>query len=387
MPGVSSIMRLSHGPWVGMSSFQQTDIGDDLSRIALRVVSEGTLDAEFCDRLTRLLAQLFSHADAGCSDAERSVFDDIFVKLTPIATVDTRLYLSDRLATSPTPPRTILLLLAYDAVEVARPILERSTALSDDDLIDIARTRGHGHMEAIAERRELSIRVTDVLVLRGDDLVRRIIAGNGGAVLSDKSFARLSLQARADRTCETRLVGRDDLPDVVIHFLAENGSPEIHEALVARIRAHERRDLASGSMPIRRAEDGWLEPYDFDEAAGVLARFNEVRAHLDGFVRKLAETDHFPEIVQILAAASEVPLDTMKHVLVGLDTEPFVVIARSIGLKADTVREVLAVGPWLHRLDARARIRALEAFGVLGQDEARDRLRRWLAPSRAGRAR
>ena len=354
-------------------------ISGDLAHVVRRVETTTLLDPDFCDRLTRSLAQLFDIAEPACSTDDRSAFDRILIRITPGATVEARLYLSDRLADSEQPPRETLLALANDAADVARPILVRSPALGEDDLIDIARSRGPGHMGAIAERRDLTLRITDILGLRGDDEGRRVGAGNDTALISDKSFTRLSLQARSDTVIEARLVRRGDLPDVVIRFLVENGSPDAREALAARARPSPSPALNRSTLPIRAAEDGWLEPYDFAAAAAILDRLAEARNHVDGFVRRLADADRFAEVVHVLAAMTEIPLDTMKHLLVSLDTQPFTVVARAIGLKTDTVRELLSTGPWIHRLDVRSRDSALATFRGLDPDESRQRVQEWAA--------
>ena len=126
------------------------------------------------------------------------------------------------------------------------------------------------------------------------------------------------------------------------------------------------------------AEDGWLEPYDFTAAAAVLGPLANARMKLDGFVRRLAATECFPEIVHVLADVSHLPLDTMKHLMVGLDTEAFVVVARAVGLKIETVREIMNTGPWLHRLDDRTREATARAFEALDGETARARLDQWI---------
>ena len=363
-----------------MTALQTHAISNDLERIVCHVERGQEFGRDFCDRLTRSVAQLFGLAEAACSEADRASFDRILIRVVPGAGDDARLYLSDRIADATLPPRGILLLLAHDALDVARPILERSSALSEDDLVDIARAHGPGHMGVIAGRGDLTIRITDILVLRGDDDVRRLVVGNPDAPFSDKSFGRLSLQARGDTVVEARLIGRDDLPDLVIRFLVENGSPSTRESLAGRHRAtRPRQTLDCGAVPIRAAEDGWLEPYDFDEAAVVLERLPEVRNHVDGFLRRLAQTDRFAEVVHVMTAMTGLRLETMKHLLVSLDTEPFAVIARSLTLKTDTVRELLSTGPWLHRLDTRGRDATLTLFRSIDPEDARLRLRRWVS--------
>ncbi len=367
-----------------MTVTSPSPISLDLARVADRVAATAVLGTEFCDRLTRSLSQLYGLARAALSETDLECFDAILIRIAPTAPVDARLDLSDRLSTAACPPRRLLLVLAHDLIEVARPLLENSPALTEDDLVEIARSRGVGHMEAIAERSELSPRVTDILVLRGDDVVRRIVSGNLGARFSDKGFTRLSLQAREDLVVETRLIGRDDLPDVVIHYLLQNGSPNARQILIQRAgRPQPAKSLGSAHLSIRVTEDGWLEPYDFDAAAEILGPLKNARHQLDGFVRRLAQTDCFPEIVHVLADVSGLPLTTMKHILVGLDTEPFAVVARAAALKVETVREILATGPWLHRLDARAREAAALEFQAMNSDDARKRLRRWAESGRS----
>lgn len=359
-------------PVIEISTYTQ-----ELASIVCRVENGCALAPDFCDRLTRSVAQLFAVVAAAASQDDLASFDRILVRIAPSASKDARLYLSDRLADVELPPRGTLLMLANDVIEVARPILVRSPALGEDDLVEIARCRGSGHMGVIAERVDLPVRVTDILVLRGDDEVRRIVAANPGAHFSDKGFSRLSLQARGDTVIEARLVRRGDLPDMVIRFLVENGSPTAREALAARAEPRPRDGLGCGTLPIRAAEDGWLEAYDFEAAATVVQRIPHGANLLDGFIRRLAQADHFPEVVHVLTESTGIRLDTMKHLMVSLDTEPFAVIARALALRLDTVLELLSTGPWLHRLDGRVRDAAVSTYRGLDAEEARGRLHRW----------
>lgn len=360
-------------PIEATSSFSQ-----DLAQVAAKVAADRNLEPDFCERLTRALTQLWGVIADRMQDDDRARFDSILVRVVPTTSVGARIELSDSLARSPAPPRGILLVLAHDDIAVAGPILRLSPALDDDDLVDIARRCGVTHMGAIAERSELSLRVTDVLVLRGDDHVRAVVVANAGAHLSDKSFARLSLQARDDGAVGLVLVARDDLPELVVRFLQSNGSPEIRRALLERENRPRPSVVARQvAKSIRRTEDGWLEHYDFEAARAVLAPLAEARHQVDPFVRRLAQQDRFPELAVALAEVGALPLDVVKHMLVSVDTDPFVKLARAIGLKGDTVQEILMVGPWLHRLDARSREATMLAFQTTDADEARARVRRW----------
>lgn len=176
-----------------MSVEGRTTVSQDLAAIADRVAAEHLLRPEFCDRLTSALSQLWSIASAEIVDDDLGRLDSILLRLVPVTSRGTRIELSDRICDSMQPPRGVLLVLAHDEIDVAGPILRRSPALTEDDLIDVARRCGTSHMGAIADRTSIPFRVTDVLVLRGDDVVRRVVCRNAGALISDKSFARLSL--------------------------------------------------------------------------------------------------------------------------------------------------------------------------------------------------
>jgi uncharacterized protein (DUF2336 family) len=70
--------------------------------------------------------------------------------------------------------------------------------LSDSDLCGIAEIRGIPHRRAIARRPLIGMAVTDLLILRGDDSVRRALAGNVTARISPSGYQKLLEQAERD---------------------------------------------------------------------------------------------------------------------------------------------------------------------------------------------
>ncbi|MEJ1970142.1 MAG: DUF2336 domain-containing protein [Rhizomicrobium sp.] len=51
-----------------------------------------------------------------------------------------------------TAPHELILLLADDRIEVARPLLLRSPLLTDEDILKLVAQAGHAHHEAVASR-------------------------------------------------------------------------------------------------------------------------------------------------------------------------------------------------------------------------------------------
>ena len=93
--------------------------------------------------------------------------------------------------------------------KVAGTVLVNSQQLSDDDLVENAKTKSQQHLLCIAQRLKLSEAVTDVLVDRGDNKVVRTVARNRGGNDKRQPFEELAVlrhQAVPDRHDDSRIV-------------------------------------------------------------------------------------------------------------------------------------------------------------------------------------
>src|SRR5690606_3261426 len=127
-------------------------------------------------------------------------------------------------AASASLPHAIALRLARDDIEVARPILEQSPVLSDQDLAEIVRTHTMQYALAVAGRERLSRWLSEVLADTGEREVVAVLTGNPGAELSVATLQRIAEDYRDDRTIQDRLVRRPALPyELVEQLVAEIG--------------------------------------------------------------------------------------------------------------------------------------------------------------------
>ena len=132
------------------------------------------------------------------ADADRltavqiGVFDDVLVRLIEQAEPRTLAQLSSNLSGLMLAPRDALRKLAFhEDASVAAPVLRKFGRLSDDDLVEIANARGQEHLLAISGREALSESLSDVLVTRGDSVVRSTLAQNSGARFSEAAYVSL----------------------------------------------------------------------------------------------------------------------------------------------------------------------------------------------------
>lgn len=170
-------------------------------------------DAERRTRSLRELTQLFLALASKLNDAHVSVFDEVIIRLARDVDSEVRGELSACLADIGNAPVKIVKDLALDSnVVVAEPVLERSTRLTDDDLLAIAGGKEQGHLLAVSRRGALSERVTDALVNRGDGQVVRAVAQNKGAKFSERALSSLVEKAQGDNELRDLLEKRPDVP-------------------------------------------------------------------------------------------------------------------------------------------------------------------------------
>jgi uncharacterized protein (DUF2336 family) len=248
------------------------------------------------DELARQLIAMYGHSAANLARAEIDEFDKLFGELADAISTQTRAFLAASLAEIPNAPHGITFRLASDIIEVARPILVQSVVLTDDDLILICERQGAGHMIAVAQRPYVSATVSDVLVFRGDDLVRQHVARNDGANISARGFSRLAGQARTDRSMEQILVARPDLPGVAVHILVKFGSKTIREQLEPGLAT---RPLSTGLAGTSRARE--LEELDFAQARARVEQLSQQGIYGDSLLMRFVAEERLAESMVVLA--------------------------------------------------------------------------------------
>jgi uncharacterized protein (DUF2336 family) len=171
--------------------------------------------------MLRQMTDLFLAGAPTYSEEVSALFDAIIKRLSEGVESRELVELSHRLADANTVASdTVVRLSNSDDVAVAGPVLERSPALSDVDLVRIAKTKGQGHLLAIAVRQRVNDVVSDVLIERGNKQVLRKVTGNNGAKISEDSFARLITEAKADKTLAELVKTRPDIPEELRPFVS-----------------------------------------------------------------------------------------------------------------------------------------------------------------------
>ncbi|MCP8938589.1 DUF2336 domain-containing protein [Alsobacter sp. SYSU M60028] len=280
----------------------------------------------------RQLTTLFIEQAPQLGEDHVAVFDQVIARLASEIEFRARVELSARLAEVPNAPRRVIGELARDsAIEVARPVLERSPRLGEAELVEIAGAGGQLHLLAISGRADLTPAVTDVLVTRGDGAVVRKVAANDAARFSDQGFGTLVRRAIEDPALEELLGRRTDLPQHSMKALVTLAAERVRRDMGGRGVAEAdllEAAVAAGAESAARDSICFVLPSDIEAALpGVFAaasRFGERE------VAQMLKERRLAEALAGIAYLASLPAETISQAWAAPHYDPLLFLARGL---------------------------------------------------------
>lgn len=162
---------------------------------------------------------------------ERALMNDILQRVERDVRPAIRTALAERLADDPSAPIDIVLMLATDAIDVARPMLSHSPLLTDAHLTELIAHTSPLHQAAIAGRDGNGEAVTERIASLENEAVLLALLRNESAQISARSFDLLTEKAQRSEPLRQALSGRPDLPSRLRVAL---GLPSAHRDVPAK---------------------------------------------------------------------------------------------------------------------------------------------------------
>lgn len=313
--------------------------------------------------LTRI-TDLFVAGSGRHSNRQIELFDEVFKTLVAAIELEVRVKLARRVATDPDAPATLVRAFAFDdAVAVAAPVLSRSEALSDYDLVVTASTRGQGHLQAIAHRRTLSEAITEILIERGEPGVVHTVATNAGARFSDGGFRELVARAAGDAELALRVGMRHDIPRHHFLKLLDTASASV----CARIRAAHPgladvvKDAVTEVIDDINLELRNKSP-DHARAKSRVKRLQNWHDLGERNVHAAARSQNFEQAAMTLSVLAGCPIETAERAILHENPGVVQVIAKAAGCSWATVKALLLMRAAERRMSARDLAQAREEF-------------------------
>jgi len=340
----------------------------------LFLASAGQFDGEqvalFDKVLERLIKAIEQHAIVDVS--ARMALAEISAQLAPVAQA---------------PPSVIRRLAGNDEIRVAAPVLQESARLGDDDLVELAGTKGEQHLLAISSRWWLKEVVTDALLSRRFPSVSRRIVGNPGARVSAAGFAIIVAQAEDNPDLAVEAGIRVDLPADLRQRLLNAATEAVRTKLLSRAPQHLFEEIRSAIARATASADREMSKVrDFTAARRFVAKLKENGRLSEATLASFAKQKKYEETVVALSELSHSTFDVIRPLMQSLRDDGLLVACKAAGLSWQTTAAILECRYSTGSLDAAEMTTARSHFAGMTTENARRMLTFWqvrsVAPAR-----
>lgn len=342
------------------------------------------------DDRQRLLLAITSLCDTNPPAEEISeVLGEVLLLLARQVERDVRRILAERMAGADWAPRALVNMLAFDEIEIARPVLASSPVLQDDDLIAILVQATIEHQIEVARRPSLSGRVADAIIDHAEPATLTALASNRTAEISPDGVRRLVDHSRRIAALRAPLTRHPRLTDALAEQLYQWVGTALRQAIGARFQINEDDLNVSVQQAVDKAFGGFPTPVavvenaEFEEserrliaklqAADQLRPSYLVRAvrekRLNLFVHGLAALGGF-SVAAIRGALNAGSPEAIYYACsaVGIDRAVFVAMINEIRLINDGAPGTYGAQVWLRgSISATSAARAFRALAHDGE--------------------
>ena len=283
--------------------------------------------------LLREITDMFFSVDAPHGAGEMELFDSVLGPLASEMEAAVRAELAERFADAEQCPAALLKGLASDQIEVAAPLLARSSLISEETLLGIAQTQGQEHLRAISARSDLPEAVADVVVDRGDDRTLGALLENQTANLSRRAHETVVDRAALNPELHNAVVNRRCLPPDLLNEMYFVVEGRLRETILGRNAKMDPQALEQALAKGRRTvaqRDGAL-PADYGAAEAHVKRLIAIKACgpsvLAGFLRQGERT----RFLVALAELADIDFLTARRIVERQEIDALAIVCKAAG--------------------------------------------------------
>ncbi|MDH3233445.1 MAG: DUF2336 domain-containing protein [Alphaproteobacteria bacterium] len=326
------------------------------------------------------ITDLFLSPEGRLSERETALMTDILHKLVHDVEMEVRRDLSERLADNSEAPHDLVVMLANDEIEVARPLLLKSGVLRDADLIEVIKERTQEHILEVARRDTLSEAVTDAIVSRGEDDVIETLINNADAVMSRRALQFLVERSKRVDRFQRPLILRGDLPPPLAHRMFWWVSAALRQHILTSFTVDDAmvedflRDSAESAIERTKLHRG------AETAAEALVNGLADRGELTlDFILRALHNGEIQLFITALANRARIEIPTARRIVLDAGGEPLAVLCRAVGMEQGQFAStyLLTRSPHGNALGTMVTPKVAELFASLTREAAMAALRYW----------
>jgi hypothetical protein len=340
------------------------------------------------EQLFRTTAQLFSYVSDRCDDDQVAQYDEVLCQLAELVEVEARVHVAKLLAPLDRAPGTVIVKLANDVIEVARPLLEFSNVLSDDDLIDIITRQTEDHRVAIAGRSMLTERVGDALVDHGETASVVRLVRNPKAEFDRATLEKLVKRATEDAEIASDLRGRSDIDWKSLRGEIDQVAGKVLQTLgnldrqVDPVAAGKINTVVYNRIRNRAGFNAQEWKVAYNQVKGLADR----KQLDDRALARFARFGYGHHAAAAMAVMLQVAPEIVVKWLAGQDYVAVIVALRATGMAPDLFEAIVATLPWRDLPSDADKKMVLSRFDALDRDDAKHIFELWRAHSFRKRA-
>jgi hypothetical protein len=279
--------------------------------------------------VARSLLDIMSAPSGTSQPHERALAGDTLLRLAPRLASRTLVTIAERVSVMENPPALLVGFLLRDPRDdVARPLLERASLVSDQDLMGVIAEGNAAKQRMIARRRRLSPALADALIATGEPSVLMNLVRNAGAALSQDAFTRLCVLARNHSALQAPLATRADTPPPVAFELFWVASPDLRRLVLSRFLTDTETLGKILKLTLTVGGDGAAE--------AKLPPKQKVEDLID-----LLETGDEDGATRLVCEIGSISEATARRILADRQGEPLVVMLKALGLPRGRLQAVL----------------------------------------------
>jgi len=281
--------------------------------------------------LLREVTDLFFMAPDAHGPREMGLFDDVLLALSTEMETEVQAELAGRMADAEKPPRALLRTLAAAPIAVADPLLRRSSALTEDDLLHVAATQGQAHLRAISGRAEVSRAVSEVIVDRGDDQTLHTLLRNDRADLSREASEKAVSRAAENPALHAAVVERQALPVDLLNEMYFVVEARLREQITTKNAAIDPAALDAALETGRKrmaTRDGALPP-DFAEAEAHIRTLKARKAITPTTLVSLLRSGERTRFLVALCELSDIDFHTARRIVERKDLDALAIVCKA----------------------------------------------------------
>ncbi len=328
--------------------------------------------AESRSQLYLSIAHLMESRAGGFSPSERELLNAIMRQLTRQVEMQVRQALAERMSELDDAPHDLILLLANDHIEVAQGVLEKSTLLNEDELIDIINVATHLHQKAIAGRGDVTERVAASLAESSAPEVLLELVRNQRARIASDTMERLAERSRDNVELQRGVLSRPELQQDLATRMCGFVSDALHGFITQRFGIDPvtiRKDLALASAEAHAR---------MTQASGperLVSKLHAAGQLKPGFAVKALGQGQLDVFEHAVAKLIGVPAEAIVRLLKSGDAANLALICQAIGVDKSVFSTLFSQAETLRGrsgiLSQQDRVRAEEVFQTVSRDDAR----------------